>query len=577
MKKSLLLCLTLAAGIGSAMADVAKPKVFPSASFQQITPDGRYIVSELYGDVIIYDLVEGTQREFVRDEDYIYEYSIGGGNCITADGNILLVSTNGSNNDAAYIKGDQVFALDVPDSERTNLANGITPDGSRICGSIGLNDLTLEEVIMQVPVYWDRNADGDGYGECHALPYPTKDFFGETPQYVTAVTISNDGKTIVGQIRFSSGSMCVPVVYTEDDKGEWSYSLPTKHLFNPDGLEPVENPGDAPWPPQYDEYMTPEEKEAYVAAQDEFWSSMGEVPWPEPTDYMSEESLAAFNAAEEKYQAEHDVWEEKYDAYQEYSNAVLDASPNFIFNNCILSTDGKYLVSTLESLDPNQDPWSWFQQSIYTPCTLNLETGELHKVDTEISCLACGVADDGIIFAHNGVQSTPMTGYVIKNDEVQTIEAYLNGISPEYGEWIEKNMSHEVVVDYDPDTWEEIYAELTFAGMPVANPDMSVVSFWTTTPWDWDMMTEGVVFDLSKTGGVTAINVADKNISAGPDGSVIVPDGFAALEVFNLNGVCVKYVSEPNGVVSLNLAGGVYIAKGTRADGSVSVVKLAGN
>ncbi|MDE6417075.1 MAG: hypothetical protein K2K68_08635 [Duncaniella sp.] len=574
MKKTLLLILAAAASAG-ASAQFKTPALYDETAIQRITPDGRYMFSEVYGTVKIFDRVEGTEKEFAASEDMVIYYSLGLGNCVTSDGGILLASTNYATPDASYLQNGEWHTLNVPDSEKSNLANGITPDGSRICGSIGLNEMTFDAVIMMVPAYWDRNADGT-YGECKLLPHPDKDLYGETPQYVTAVSIADDGKTIVGQMVFSSGAMTIPVVYKQDDKGEWSYSLPTKDLFNPEGLEPVENPGDGPMPPSYEDYMTEEELAALDAAEKAYFNN--EIPdYPDFQDFMTDEEKAAYAAALEAYQTVYDEWQVKWDAYDTYTTEVNSASPNFVFNNCMLSTDGKSIVSTLEALDPNADPWSWFATMINTPCSVNIETGELVKVDTELSLLSSAVANDGIILAHNGQQSVPMEGYVIKNGEITTLQEYLNTISPDYGAWITKNMSHEVVVAYDEETWEEIFAECTFTGIPAATPDLSVIAVWNNCPWDFSINAQSAVFEATPLAGISSVNAAVKNIKVVANGVVSVPDGFTALQVYNLNGQCVKFVSEPSGMVKLNVAPGAYIVKATRADGSASIVKLAAN
>ena len=252
-------------------------------------------------------------------------YTLGLGNCVTPDGSIILGSTN-QNGDAAFYTNGEWHQLNVADADQTNLSNGITPDGSRICGSIGLNPMTFDNVIMQVPVYWDRNADGT-YSDYHALPYPTEDFFGQKPQYVTALCITTDGKTIAGQMVFGNGGMKIPVIYKEDEKGEWSYSLPTKDLFNPDGLEAVEDPGDGPMGPNYEEYMTQDELDAYYAAINDYYEGIIS-DYPDMDDYMSDENREAYNEALETYQTKYDEWLDKYLAYSDYVTAVIYSSPN---------------------------------------------------------------------------------------------------------------------------------------------------------------------------------------------------------------------------------------------------------
>ncbi len=576
MKKSLLLILTAAAGIGTATAGIKEPVIYPEASVQRISADGSVAVSEIYGTVKIFDLDKNTQVQYDATDDMTSYYSLGHGNCVSKDGSIILMNTCYSPLDAAYLENGKFFQLNVPDENKDNLTNGVTPDGSRICGSVGMHEMTFDEVIMQIPAYWDRNADGT-YSECHILPYPTKDLMNETPQYVTAIAISDDGKTIVGQMVFSSGSMIIPVVYKEDEKGEWSYELPTKALFNPDGLEAVENPGDGPMPPSYEDYMTAEELEAYNAAINEYYQTF-EGNYPEYEDFMTDEEKAAYTAAYQAYQSLYDEWEVKWNAYNEYYSGVIATSPSFVFNNCYLSTDGKSVVSTLEMEDPNADPWSWFKSNVYVPSSLDIATGVLTKVDTELSIAVSGVANNGVILAGNGQNETPMLGYVIKDGQVLTVTDFLKSVNPLFEEWILKNMSHEVAVDYDPETWEEIFEECVFTGMPAATPDMSVLSVWNNCPWDWEQSAESVIFNLNPVNsGIAAISTAAKDIKVVAKGVVSVPEGYSALNVYNLNGQCVKSLSNPCGLVKLNVAAGAYIVKGVRANGSASIVKLTAN
>ncbi|MDE6269264.1 MAG: hypothetical protein K2M12_00215 [Muribaculaceae bacterium] len=576
MKKTLLFLLAASASVVSATAEIKTPELINDASIHIVSANGRYAVSELYGTLKIFDLVEGTSVAYEPDEDWVEYYTLGNGNGMTHDGSILVASTK-SSMDAAYLENGEWHQLDVPDPNMTNISNGITPDGSRICGSIGLNPMTLESKIMQVPVYWDRKADGSGYGECQPLPYPTTDLFGEVPQYVTALYISDDGKTIAGQMVFNSGMMTIPVIYYQDAEGEWSYDLPTKDLFNPEGIEAVENPGDGPEPPFYEDFMTPEELEAYHDALNGYEYGSGD-PYPEFTDFITPEEKAEYDAAMEAYQALQGEWYSKYVAFADYRDEVIATSPNFQQNNCFLSTDGKFMVSTLVTDDPNADPMGWGPApQLNTPATVNLETGALVKIDTELSLTVSGVANNGVILAHNGMSSNPTLGYVIKDGDVQTLTDYLGAISPEFVEWIDENMTHEVVVDIDWDTWEEIWEELTYTGIPAATPDLRVITIWNTSPWDDWEGAQSVVFHTSGLTGISTVGAGVKNIKAVANGVIAVPEGFSALDVFDVNGRCIKSVGAPNGEISLKAAPGVYVAKGTRADGTISVVKIVCN
>ncbi len=88
---------------------------------------------------------------------------------------------------------------------------------------------------MSVPVLWIRGEDGN-FGKPVELPYPTTDITGRVPQYVTAIALSDDGSTVLGQVRDYSGRIHYPIVYTNNN-GEWTYSLPAMSLVNPDNIE----------------------------------------------------------------------------------------------------------------------------------------------------------------------------------------------------------------------------------------------------------------------------------------------------------------------------------------------------
>lgn len=573
MKKTLLLCLTATLCGNAALAEIKTPEVYPGASFQRVSADGHYAYSEVNGTITIYDLVEGTTLEFAEDGMNGKVYLLGLGNCVTPDGGILLGSTDQTTN-AAYYKDGEWHNLPVINPDYMNLSNGITADGSRICGSIGtVADITLDEQTMLLPAYWERNADGT-YGDPVILPHPDKDFFGEVPQYITAICITNDGKTIAGQIMFSSGRMTAPVLYQQDNEGNWTYSLPTKALFNPDKIEAVENPGYfEEMQPSYEDYMTPDELQAYLDAIQAYYDAQDwSAPYPEFTDYMTAEEYAQYQEAFDGWQTRYDAFMELFDAYTEYVEQVLATSPNYMFNNLLFSTDGKTLIGTLEAEDPNS--MGWFPTYIYTPCTLDIATGDFKKIETDLSLLVSGVADGGVILAYNGQSSTPMLGYVLKGDDIQPLDEYLSAINPEYGTWIKENLTHEIVVDFDPDTWDEIYAEMTYTGMPVANPDMSIITIWNNCPWwNYEYLAEGTVFFVSENTGLTSVAVEGKTMAL-KNGTIAVPEGYTSLEIYNLSGACLQSVKSPCGNYTLKAGKGVYIAKGTRADGTETIIKL---
>lgn len=572
MKKSLLFSMVIAAGINNVFA--ADPKVYQNASFQCISADGHIAVSEVRGYVVIYDLITGKQTTFGPDGDAgIYtEYSLGNGNCITADGSIILGSENLDK--AIYIQDGKIYELDVPNPNLTNSYNGITPDGSRICGNVGcatMADAYASDVTMNAPAYWDRNNDGKGYSSYHLLPAPELDFFGRAPQYIKAIVISSDGKTIAGQITDARGMYAYPILYQQDDKGDWSYSLPTEKYFNPDKLPAVELPGEAPDYPNPADYMSGERKEAYQTAYDN-WE------WPNPEDYMTEEEKVEYAKVLEKYQTDFEAWSEKNAAYDDYYYAVIDASPNFLTNNVFLSTDGKKIVSSLCRTIDNPDPMSWLPWiDIYTPCSIDVVSFTLTTLDSDISCMVTGVADNNIILAANEVQSVPMIGYVIQDGNIQTVDKYISSRNSAYGEWITKNLTHECITGFDED-YNEIIEEVTYTGIPIATPDMNYISIWNDRGWDYDnydIVAESVVFDMTASAGMSVANIGSEELTVDEKGNINVPEGFASVQIYNINGTCVKSVEAYAGTINLNIANGVYIIKGIRNDGYTSIIKYS--
>lgn len=579
MKKSLLSCLAIAACAGYALA--ADPTLYVGAKFQHLSANGNVAVSEVMGTLTIYDLKAGTSVSFGATEDdddftYSTDYTLGNGNCVTADGSIILVSINYDK--AAYLQNGEFYDLDVPNPDLTNSFNGITPDGARICGNVGsasMNEGFDSDVTMCLPAYWDRNADGKGYGKCNLLPAPKTDLFGRAPQYVKAIAISKDGKTIAGQITDARGMYEYPIVYKQDNDGKWSYILPSEKLFNPDKLPMPGNEPVSPVSPNPTDYMSGDRKTAYQEAYDRY-------EWPNAEDYMTDAEKAEYQKAVDKYNAENEIWWNEWDEWNSKYFDITESSPNFFDNNIFLSTDGKKVVSTVSSLVENPNPTGWGSpfMEVYSPCTVDIESGDFWTVDPEISCYVSGVADNGIIFATNEPGSIPMSGYIIKDGDIQTIQAYLTSVNPDYGKWITKNMSHEII-NYvwsdETEQYEEVPEEVTYTGVPVATPDMSLLSIWNDRGWDdsYEYFGESVIFELSATGGISSISADNKNLSVDENGNINVPAGFASVKVYNISGACVKDVNAPAATIELSLEKGVYVVKGIRNDGSVSIIKIS--
>ena len=563
MKKVLLLGGFLAAGVLSSVAFVA-PKTYDNASFQGISPNGQYLVSSLYGTVILYDLTNGTEQEFLVDDVSGEYYDVGLGNCISNTG-ILLGHTSYEYR-PTYWDGKEWKELDLDGREVAAgwYINGITPDGSRICGSIGNAEIDLnQDNTMLLPAIWDRQADGT-YGKLVELPHPDTDFLGSVPQYITANYISEDGKVVAGQIVDCTGRFNWPIVYIEGADGKWTYKLLVENLFNPEGIVLPENPGEGPVMPSDLDYMSGEEVAAYQDAYNT-WANNGYTgDMPSAADFMTPEHKAAYEAAIEQWKADFAAYSEKSDAYYETFDAIIASTPAFEFNDVHMTPDGKkFISSTMTSVEV---PGSWFPQTSYTPWVIDIESGEVTKYDggTE-SLIVCCVPNNDVILASNGVGTVPMLGYQLKDGKVTPIQDVISADSPELATWIKENMTHTLET-YDAEKDEFANVDMLVTGMPYASSDFGVVAMWNDAPWDDYKFAFGYIFDMSNYSGVSDA-VADANVKVWvADGTLHVEGDVNAVAVYDIAGRCV-FNAGVDGAASCSLDKGVYIVNASTAGG----------
>ncbi len=570
MKKALLF-LSMGCICGAMNAEMVAPKIFDTVSFQKISPDGRYIVSEMYGQVQIFDLVENTVYNYI-DEYGTQSWSIGIGNAFSEQ-NILVGSAEIDSN-TAYWQNGKWHSLPLTGEEKSNnMANGITADGSRICGTVSIVEMTLDDATMTVPVMWQRNEEGT-YDNYVILPHPEADYSGRAPQYVTAISISPDGKTIAGTVTDCAGRLVMPIVYTENENGEWSYSLPMEKFINPNHVELPPYPGEYPMWPDAKDYMTDEEIEAYNAAYDEWVANFYQGEMPEYTAYMTEEEKASYEAAYDNWQKEATEFEEKQSLFLEALDEICSASTSIVFNNILLSPDGKQIAVTAITVVP--DPNSWIPggtKEIPHIWTIDLASGEIQKYEDAEANLH-GWYADGTITAWGNIWDANPAAYILKDGKSTSFVDYINGINPELQAWVKENMTH-VVESYDWETEEVIQEEGLYVGLPLFSADMKTLACWTPTMWDYDIMYQGYVFDLAQFNGVnSAVAAGDLAVYVNQAGDIVVNGDAATLRVYNLQGVCVASASNVSGVVDVTLASGVYVVKAVSANGVVNVAKV---
>lgn len=509
MKKSFLLAAMVAAGVFSAIADMPAPIELDDAFIYALSPNGKYAVSENSLGIKIYDLASDKVDEFI-DESGMTEVACGIGNCVSDNG-IVVGSSDGVT--PQYCKDGEWIDLPVGQAVNTSLCNAITPDGSRICGSLGLNALSFDgDALMQVPCIW--NATANGYSEPVVLPYPEKDFSGRVPIYVTATDMSADGKIIIGQVMNATGMISYPLIYKEAADGTWTYEIVDEKSLVPEGVVFNEFPGDGPRCPQPEEYMTAEEEAEYADAyQNWIDSGYNSDLYPEVTDFMDEEEIAEYEADLAKYQEEYSVWEEKYYTWFEALEKCMANIPLFVFNSMKMSPDGKYFGGTVQIEEPGE---GWWDSNVYMNVWIgDTENYTYTKYDQEPDLNLTYLANEGVGLASTSVWTSSQS-WVLKNSTSEAMYDWMASKSSEYADYMMENMTFGIE-QYDWDTGEFTYKEEFMSGRAVSTPSLDVMALTVQNLWDYMTDAEAFVFNLAQGSSVKGVEVVK-------DGETVVYD-----------------------------------------------------
>lgn len=592
MKKTLLLAAAALATV-SASAELTN-QILPGCYFTGMSHNGQYAVSCLDGGILTFmNLTTGENTTFEGD-GYTTEYTSGIGNCISNNG--ILVGSTTPVGSAAYLENGTWYNLPVINAEYTNLSNGITADGSVICGNIGTDKIDIKtENIMCVPCVWYRQADGS-YSEPVILPYPAKDYTGRVPQYAKALSISDDGNVVAGQITDYGGFVQQPIVYTRDDKGEWSYTLMCPELINPENLVFPEYPGECPMGPEMESFMTAEEKDAYNKAYEE-WNAtlpLDYSKYPNMEDYMSDESKAKYAAAQEEYAKAVAEWEELYYPFVETYQQTMDASKLFVFNNCYISPNGKYYLTSTQ----DQGGGIWMapgkrnmrpldngfdtpveESAFAAPYVMNIETGTYTVVPTTSNIQACFVANDGTVLGTSEIFTKPQAMVLTPGaSEYKPLEVYLEETSsPRAAAWMNENMRHDMI-EFNYDTFEEVTVpNVMLSGSPYASADLTVFCTAAMNVWDYNdeyYYYSYIIYPDRTVDAVEDIAGSEFAVEALKGGIVNVKGGNATVEVYTLGGEK-AFAAQGTGAISTGLAEGFYIVKATSDGGKTVVLKAA--
>ena len=505
MKKTLLFGI---AGVAfSAVAEVPAPVHLDDSFIYALSPNGKYAVSQNALGLKIYDLARGTEDEYFDDMAIV---SCGIGNCVSDNG-IVLGTTDETT--AQYWKDGEWYDLPVPASvDGVCLANAITPDGGRICGSLASSDIVLDgDALMQVPAVW--YADGDGYAMPVVLPYPEYDFSGRVPQYVTATDMSADGKTIIGQVQCATGMSAYPIIYKEGADGKWTYEIVNADKLSPEGAEFPVYPGDSPDYPVVEDYKSAEEEAAYNAAM-QAWVDSGydEDLYPNPVDFLNAEEKAEYEVDMEAYQVAFAKWVEEYNTWFDLFFSIVDSNPQFVFNSMRLSPDGKYFGGTVQISIPG-DMWG----SIYNAWVGDVATGEYTRYTQFDDLNLTYLANEGIALASTSV-GTVSQSYVLSNGMFENMYYWMSKQSVDYAAWMQENMVFGLET-YDWETGDFGYEEIQMNGRATSTPNLETMALTVQNVWDYMTDAESFIFDVK-----AAHEAGVNGMEVGQDAKTVIYD-----------------------------------------------------
>lgn len=500
MKKVFLLAGMAAVGM-TAMAEVPKPMVIDNDFLYALSANGKYAVATDYSTVTVYDLVSDTIPVIVArmGETDMGAPACGNGKCVSNDG-VMVGSSDGTV--ASYLKNGKWVDLPVPEAANghTCVANAITPDGSVICGSIGLAPMELDgDHCMQNPVVWVLGEDGT-YGDPIMLPCPEKDFTGLTPQYVLAEDISDDGTRVVGQVISWTGMVAYPLIFTCEN-GEWSYEIVHAKDLKPSTGEYPEYPGDAPVYPQAETYMTEADMEAYMAAYEAYVNSG--YDWslhPNEVDYLSPDAKEAYDAAMKAYNKAYEKWEEEFYTWYGLQDEILAKVP-FMMNTMKISPDGSYFGGTVEVSEVTYDyGWPMFTQ-YYNVWTSKYGANNryvkysMKNIDTEATqddLNLLYLANKGVGLASTSIGNGASQSWVLKEGFIQDLMNYMEQTFPLYADWMKENLTFTYET-FDMATFEPVEKTETMTGRAIGTPDLSTiaVTLENVGQWDYDEVAYG--------------------------------------------------------------------------------------
>lgn len=422
MKKSLIMLSALLLPLlGMAQSSDVNNEWVKNIYILRMSPNGQWLGS-MAGNAAVINFPSGEPQYY--DTSYI-----GLGNSVANTG----VTVGSSDGDIASVMiGGKTIVPDAinPDKYWFCGLNAITPDGTKVCGIV---NNTSGNPIRYIPFVASINPEGV-VSDVTILPYPELDFFNAEPAFVTAVWISDDGKTVAGQVVDWRGMYSYPIVFSEAADGKWSYKLPSAALFNPSHIEIPANPWrEGEEEPEPEEFMSGAKKAAYLKAYEEFSTNGG--PEPNPLEYMTDDQKIDYQRAVTKYNVWFNAHIPEIKAYEAIYSQVLENTPTFFDNELALSPDGKTLM--LHGGLTNKQ--GEIVGKIYSFDCVKNELSTIYDTPTG-QYFPQQILPDGTMLATKGLMDVPNALIYQPGSTIGlSVQDYLADMGyPELAEWLEK-------------------------------------------------------------------------------------------------------------------------------------------
>ena len=573
---------------GTASAQTAK--MYEGVNFSKLSNNGKWLIENTQGTFTVYNRT--TEESFsCSDPDGMKMYMPGLGRSITDDGKLVGMCDG----NAGICVGGEWTYLPQPTGVGSsyNTAHAITPDENRIVGILGNNGASMGgDGLMAYPVIWTKNSAGEY--ECNTLPYPSVDFLGKTPQYVTAISIADDGKTIAGQVRDNSGFYVMPIVWREQTDGTWAYSmLGESEIYDKSRLGELPEYPVTPVSPNVGDYMTQADADAYNNALEEYNEKvqlyydglLDEWPeYPKYEDYISDATRKqAYLDAMEKYNADQQKYMSDLMAYQAKLDEITTQC-GFTQNSLFLSANGRYLGTTLEDRS-KQDGWGGGIEKYIGYFDVWAATPSFIRVTKGGDYLITGILNDATTFIGTPAMEYTRNTFVVKPSEdaksfqTLTLPKYVESRNADMAKWITDNNTYDVTVWGYDDNWNQIIEDVVkdslVCGTVTANPEGTILlSYYTDQFTSTDEARSlSYVIDFNTPAGIHGVSYGrEQRFGATVSGRNVVAGATTAkMEIFDMAG---RKLNADPAARSVALKEGVYMVHTTDADGSEATRKV---